>query len=339
MHSLTRSSLSFKGAKTKVGINPSGEVYNLAVPTLPIKPNALKPGDTIAIVTPASSIDEDRLTRGCALIEARGYKTKLMPHVYDQHYYLGGTDENRAADLMAAFRDPECAGVMCSRGGYGCARLLPHLDLDEMAQSGKFFAGFSDITTLHLALNRRGLVTFHTPMPITLSYDRAPWVHESFFELLVGNAARPADAKRGDKLVGGVGEGVVTGGCLCLLCDSIGTADALDTRGKILLIEDVDENPHRIDAMLTHLLHLGMLQTCAGIVIGEMTNTDEKSDPTMGGRPWLDIVTDRIAPLGVPTVVNYPFGHMKTMLSLPLGIRARLDADAGVLEYLESPCE
>lgn len=303
-----------------------------------LKPNALKPGDTIAIVSPASLMDEDRLTRGCALLEAQGYRIRLMPHVYDHWFYMAGRDQDRAADLMAAFADPEVQAVMCSRGGYGCARLFPYLDLDAMARSAKLFAGFSDITTLHLALNRRGLVTFHTPMPITISYEREPWVLESLFRLLRGDAAAPVGAKRAETLVPGVAEGVVTGGCLCLLCDSIGTLDALETEGKILVIEDVDENPHRVDAMFTHLLNTGLLQKCAGIAIGEMTNTDEKADPTMGGRPWLDIVEDRVKPLGIPAVTGFPFGHMKTMLSLPLNIRARLDADAGTLEYLESPC-
>ncbi|MBL8087416.1 MAG: LD-carboxypeptidase [Chthonomonas sp.] len=303
-----------------------------------IKPRALKPGDTIAVCSPASAIDEDRLTRGCALIESHGYKTKLSKNIYDSNGYLAGDDQVRAADLMAAFEDPEVSAVMCSRGGYGCARLFPYIDLDKMAASGKMFMGFSDITTLHLALNRRGLVTFHTPMPITLSYDRAPWVHESFFNLLKGDATTPTDAKRAEVLVPGVAEGEVTGGCLCLLCDSIGTPDPLTTQGKILVIEDVDEYPHRIDAMFTHLLNTGILQSCAGIVIGEMTNTNDRYDPTMGGLPWETIIADRVKPLGIPTMTKFPFGHMKTMLSVPLGVRARMDTEAGTLTFLENPC-
>lgn len=303
-----------------------------------IKPRALRPGDTIGIVSPASGIDEERLTKGLDLIRARGFKTKLYPHVLDQHYYLAGKDEDRAKDLMDAMLDPETQAVACARGGYGCARLFPHLDLDKMAASGKMLMGFSDITTLHLALNQRGLVTFHTPMPLTLAYDREPWVYESFFSLIQGDASLPQGAKKAETLVPGTAEGEVTGGCLCLLCDSIGTPNSLETQGKILVIEDVDENPHRIDAMFTHLLNAGLLQACAGICIGEMTNTDSKEDPTMGGMPWREIVADRVQSLGIPTVINFPFGHMKTMLSLPLGIRARLDADAGTLTYLESPC-
>jgi len=303
-----------------------------------IKPRALRPGDTLAIVSPASAIDEDRLTRGCQLIESRGYRTKRFPHALDAEAYLAGTDRDRASDLMADFDHPECAAVMCSRGGYGCARLLSYLDLDRMAASGKMFLGFSDITTLHLALNKRGLVTMHTPMPITLSYERQPWVHQSFFNLLAGDATDLEQTPSAETCVPGIAEGVVTGGCLCLLCDSIGTQPGLETEGKILVIEDVDENPHRVNAMFTHLLNAGLLQRCAGIAVGEMTNTDDKCDPTMGGKAWREIVGERLQKAGVPSVMNYPFGHMKTMRSLPLGIRARLDANLGRLSFLESPC-
>jgi muramoyltetrapeptide carboxypeptidase len=272
-----------------------------------------------------------------ALTDA-GFHFKIAPNALKSHHHLAGTDEERAHDLMAAFSDPETQAVYCSRGGYGCARLMPYLDLDAMAASGKMFIGFSDITTLHLALNRRGLVTFHAPMALSFSIERAQWVHESFLNMITGDPSRPPSAPKGQTLVPGLAEGEVTGGCLCLLTDSLGTPDALDTEGKIVLIEDVDEAPHRIDAMLTHLLNAGQLQKAAGLVFGEMTRTDEKVDAGIGGPPWVEIVKDRILPLGIPAIVNYPFGHMSNMLSLALGIRARMDSQAGTLEYLESPC-
>jgi muramoyltetrapeptide carboxypeptidase len=139
-------------------------------------------------------------------------------------------------------------------------------------------------------------------------------------------------------VVGGTAEGMVTGGCLCLLADSIGTPNSLDCDSRIVLIEDVDENPHRIDAMLTHLLNAGIIQRAAGIVIGEMTRTDERCDEGIGARPWREIVRDRLGNLGIPLVTDLHFGHGPQMLSLPLGIRARLDANAGRLSYLESLC-
>jgi muramoyltetrapeptide carboxypeptidase len=302
------------------------------------KPRALKPGDLIRLVSPASPLDAEKLEFATELLESQRYRVDVAEHALERDFYLAGTDRARAGDLQKAFDDPDVAAVYCSRGGYGCARLMPYLDLDVIAASGKMFLGFSDITTLHLALNRRGLPTVHAPMALTLTTPREDWVIASFLSCLKGENPIPAEAPRGETVVGGSAEGEVTGGCLCLLADSIGTPDALDAGGKILLIEDVDENPHRIDAMLTHFLLAGVVQDCAGFVVGEMTRSDEKMDESIGGKPWKEIVRERLEPLGRPMIFGYPFGHMKQMLSLPLGIRARLDADAGRLTYLESLC-
>lgn len=301
-----------------------------------VKPKALKPGSHVRIVTPASPLTMEKIADGIKFLENEGYTVSLSEHVFDQAFYLAGSDENRAEDFMAAVRDPEVDCIMCSRGGYGCARLMPYLNLEEIVDSGKQVCGFSDVTTLHLALNKRGLVTLHTPMMITLSVERVDWVYKSMSNILKGEDPFPAEHTPAETLVHGTAEGVITGGCLCLLTDSFKTDYELDCRGKIVVIEDVDENPHRVDAMLTNLLNNGQLQQAAGIVVGEMTGTDEMADEKIGTWPWREIVTDRIKPLGIPSVINYPFGHMKTMLSLPMGVAAKLDADAGRLELLES---
>lgn len=302
------------------------------------KPRALTPGDLIRIVSPASPVAPEKMQAGVDFLVQEGYRVDFGAHALESDTYLAGDDAARAADLTQAFHDPEVSAVLCSRGGYGCARLFPHLDLDALAATGKMFIGFSDITTLHLALNRRGLPTVHGPMPLTLSTPRSAWVYESLRRVLKGDMRIPVEAPIAETVVPGMGEGEVVGGCLCLLCDSIGTPNALDTEGRILLIEDVDEAPHRVDAMLTHLLNAGIIQKAAGIAIGEMTRTDERTDVGIGGRSWRDIVRDRLAGLGIPMVFDLPFGHMKDMLSLPLGIRACLDATAGTLEYVEPLC-
>lgn len=295
---------------------------------------ALQPGDTVALVSPASPLDEDKLSAATRILKDEGYRVRVFPHALDREDYLAGSDADRATDLMASFDDPEIAAVLCTRGGYGCARLFPYLDLDRMAASGKPIIGFSDVTTLHLALLRRGVATIHAPMAVTLHYDREPWVYESFRRVLRGDLATPSDAPRARTLVPGSAEGETTGGCLCLLTDSVGTPEALETEGRILLIEDVDEAPHRVDAMLTHLRNAGLLQRCAGLVIGEMTRTDEKIDASIGGRSWREIVHDRVGDLGIPAVIDFPFGHApRGMLTVPFGIRARLDADAGTLTF------
>lgn len=302
------------------------------------KPRALRSGDTVRMVSPASPVTPDKLQAATDLLSAAGYRVEMAPHALDREGYLAGTDLDRAADLQDAFDDPAVGAVYCTRGGYGSARLLPLLDLDRMAAVSKLFLGFSDVTTIHLALNRRGLPTVHAPMGLTLNTPREQWVLDSLLACMAGEDPITAGAPKGSCIVSGSAEGVVTGGCLCLLTDSLGTAEELDARGKIVLIEDVDENPHRIDAMLTHLLLAGTLDDCAGIVVGEMTRTDERQDESIGSRPWLEIVAERLGPLGRPMIAGFPFGHMKQMLSLPLGIRARLDADPGTLTYLESLC-
>jgi muramoyltetrapeptide carboxypeptidase len=303
-----------------------------------LKPRALRQGDLIEIVSPASPIEVAQVDNVTKLLLAEGYRVRLGEHALDRDWFLAGRDEDRAADLQEAFADPEVSAVYCSRGGYGCARLFPYLDLDMIASSGKMFLGFSDITTLHLALNNRGMPTVHAPMALTLSKPREHWVMQSFLRILRGELMIPADAPTGTAIVPGRAAGEVTGGCLCLLTDSIGTPDELDAVGKIVLIEDVDEAPHRIDAMFTHLLNAGILQDAAGIIVGEMTRTDDKTDDGIGYKPWQDIVVERLQPLGIPTIMGFPFGHMPNMLSLPLGIRAELNAEEGTLTYTEELC-
>lgn len=299
------------------------------------KPAALKPGDRIEIVSPSSAITFEKMSRGIELLKTWGYEVTLAPHALDHKDYLAGSDEHRAADLQAAFDNPDVSAVFCSRGGYGCARLFPYLDLDRMAASNKPFFGFSDITTLHLALNKRGLMTYHAPMLLTLSREREPWVETSLRDALAGSDPLHPDSKAGKSIVPGSARGRLTGGCLCLITDSIGTPYAIETEGRIVLIEDVDENPHRVDAMLTQMLNTGHAQAAAGFVIGEMTGTDDRQDASIGKRPWREIVADRLAPLGKPMIVEYPFGHNSAMLTLPMGAMVKLDADAGRLSLLE----
>jgi muramoyltetrapeptide carboxypeptidase len=299
-------------------------------------PKRLQPGDLIAVCSPTSPIEPESLQRALALLQSRGYRIRLMPHVYDRAHHLAGSDEHRAADLMEAWFDPDVAAIYCSRGGYGCARLLPLLDLDRMAAEPKMLIGFSDITTLHLALNRRGLATVHGPMGITLSVDRPDWVVESLFTTIESERwVLPSAAPRATTVVPGVAEGVLLGGCLILVCDTLGTPEAPDWQGALLLLEDVDEPPHRVDAMLTHLRNAGVLNEVTGVVVGEMTRTDERIDKGIGGLPWRDIVRERLGDLAKPVVMDFPFGHAPAMATLPLGVRARLDAVAGTLSTLE----
>lgn len=299
-----------------------------------VTPRPLKPGDEIRVVSPSSPIKSEKVLEAQKLLESQGFRVTYGAHTFNENHYLAGTDEERASDLMAAFSDQNVSAIYCSRGGYGCARLFPFLDLDFMAKSGKMFLGFSDITTLHIALNARGLVTYHAPMMLTLSVPREPWVIDSFLATLKGESPIPEGSPTGTCVVPGIASGEVTGGCLCLLTDSLGTENQLNCENKLLFIEDVDENPHRIDAMLTHLINSGQLKNVKGIIVGEMTGTDDRVDPTIGGLGWREIVKDRLGGLGKPLIIDFPFGHRKAgMLTLPLGLKATLDAESGSVSY------
>lgn len=276
---------------------------------------------TLGIVAPASAIDDADLDRGIEALHEMGFQTRLLPHVLERNGHLAGTDAERAADLHEAFADPAIDAVLCARGGYGVSRILRYLDLDGIAEIGKPFLGYSDVTVLHTALNRRGLVTYHAPMVVSFAQSRPDWVRESFIAALKGEDPIPPDAPGGEIVIPGSATGPVGGGCLSLLADSLGTHEAFDGADQIVLLEDIGENTHRIDALLTHLLNAGALQNAKAFVVGEMTDTPD----------WQPIVEERLAPLGKPLIVRYPFGHIDAMLTLPLGRTATLEE--GRLRY------
>ena len=303
------------------------------------KPRPLQAGDTVALVSPASPLSPNVCEFMLSLLEAEGLRVRIYPHTFTRSDYLAGSDQDRASDLMTAFTD-DADAIICSRGGYGCSRLVPYLDRDVMASSGKLLYGFSDITVLHAMLSNRGVPSVHSPMALTLNTPREEWVYQSFRASLYGHDPIQVEAPPSTCVVPGEAEGIVVGGCLILLADLIGTRDQLNMDDKIVVIEGVDDPPHRVDAMLTHLINSGSLQRAKGIVVGEMTRSDlpERADQGIGARPWREIVIERLAPLGIPLVIDYPFGHAKNMLTLHLGVRAHLHAESGKLTYLESPC-
>ncbi len=298
------------------------------------KPHPIPTGGTIRFVSPANHVELKDISDATSTFESAGYKVQFGKHVFDRYQTYAGCDEHRASDIMEAFLDPEVDAVVCSRGGYGSARLIPYLDLEQIAASGKPFFGFSDVTSLHLAINRRGLATYYSPMGGSLGPSRPPCVRESLLRAFAGQDPLAVRCRPGDCVVPGKAIGISSGGCLTLVVDSLGTPDAVITEGRILFLEDVSEKPHRVDASLTHLLLAGKLQECAGIVIGEMTETNSLRDIEKGSPTWEEIVRERISPLGIPTIVNFPFGHIEDLLTIPLGVELELDADQGTIRMV-----
>jgi muramoyltetrapeptide carboxypeptidase len=312
-----------------------------------VKPGALKPGDTIGVIAPASRPTQPSTVRmGIRQLERLGFRVKTGAHLMDRYGYLAGRDADRLADLHALFADPEVHGIVCVRGGYGCARLLRDLDFDLIRQNPKVFVGYSDITTLHIAFYQKtGLVTFWGPMVASEmgkgfnAYNREGLLRAITRAEPVGDILHPPDAAPVQTLAPGAATGPLIGGTLSLLTATLGTPFEVGLDGAILFFEDVGEEPHRIDRMLTQLLLSGKLDRVAGIVIGECAGCE--SPPHTPAFPYgnfhiEEIFEDLLVPLGVPILYGVCIGHGTYKATLPIGVQATLDAEHGVLRIDEA---
>lgn len=308
-----------------------------------IKPKRLRPGDTIGIIAPASPGDPQLAAAGAGWLEEHGFTVRTGLTVDKEWGYLSGTDAERAADINAMFASADIDGIVCLRGGYGTMRLLDLLDYDTIRAHPKVFVGYSDITALHLSIGQRtGLVTFHGPM---VSSDMGKGLSEhtwNYFSRAVaapeplGPVVNPPDLPAPAFLVPGKAEGFLTGGNLSLIASTLGTPYEIETRGRILCLEEVGEVPYRIDRMLTQLLLSGKLQEAEGIVVAECAGcdpapTDESSDFTVE-----EVLRDRLGSLHKPVLYRVHFGHTAEKATLPLGVTALLDFQKGGLFITET---
>ncbi len=310
-----------------------------------IKPARLKEGDTIGIVSPSSGIwKRSDMLRSIEEIESWGFKIKIGENAYNSRNYLAGNDRDRANDLMEFFSDGEVDAIFCSQGGYGASRVLRYLNFEIIRSNPKIFLGYSDITSLHLAINKFcGLVTFHGPCALSAgSEDMTPYRFDYMMKALkgdkpVGKITIGAQNKYLLKINGGKAEAPVIGGNLTLICSTLGTPYEIETEGRILFIEELDTEPWIIDHMLTHLLNSGKLQQAAGIVVGECMNCEPlKHNPGFPNQCSLeDIIYDLLQPLGLPMLYGLPLGHTKDLATIPLGVAALVDADNGIFEITE----
>jgi muramoyltetrapeptide carboxypeptidase len=308
-------------------------------------PPVLKPGHRVALVAPAGPLlERDDLARGEELCRALGLEAVLGANAGRRYGYLAGTDEERLADLNAALADPGIDAVWCLRGGYGITRILDRVNFGALRRRPKAVIGFSDVTALLHALHREaGVITFHGPMaraPLT------PFSRYHFDRVLtavnpagrLGRVAPPADVlvPRQGRIVGlvpGTAEGLLFGGNLTLLQCLIGTRYFPDLDGAILFLEDVDEDLYAIDRMLAHLRMTGALAKLAGVMVGQFTEMKRGTED--GALGFDEVLATHLAPLGIPVAYGLPIGHVDDQWTLPIGIRARLDAGAGEVELLE----
>lgn len=295
-----------------------------------VKPKPLFPGARVALVAPSSAVPEEKLQPGLDLVKSLGMEPVPYPSCYDVNRdgYFAASDAQRAADISAAFADKTIDGVWCIRGGYGAHRLVPLLDLDIIRGNPKWFGGYSDITALHTAFNQLcDLETYHCTMPSTEPHPNEytmGYLKKALFGGLSGTLSNPEDQPL-RTLVPGSAEGVLCGGNLSLLADSIGTPWEIDCKGKILFLEDIGEKTYRVDGMLTQLRNAGKFTDCAGILLGAWTDCPPEHPER--SLTLTEIFHQLIVPAGKPTVMDLACGHCSTTMALPLGRLCRLNAD------------
>jgi muramoyltetrapeptide carboxypeptidase len=281
------------------------------------------------VVGPGSPVDPQALEKGVERLSGWGYQVELGRSAKTRRGDLTGSDRERAEDLTAAFEDPGIAAVWCARGGWGAARLLDRLDLPRLAASRRPLIGFSDVTALLLALWRHGGAGWHAPLVADLARP------ERFVEAdLRWMLARPEEAREfrpgvRRQWIGGRCRGPLVGGCLSVLTALCGTPHQPDLRGALLFLEEVGEAPYRVDRMLWQLSEAGALDGVAGLLIGQFTGCR----PARGrpSRSLKAVLWEHAERLACPTLGGLPFGHGRKARSVPYGVEAELDADAGVL--------
>jgi muramoyltetrapeptide carboxypeptidase len=328
----------------------------------PIFPQALAPGDTVEIIAPAKYLNEERVLVAKKRLEAMGFKVRLPEKLFRKKGFLGGSDDERAAELMAAFADPEVKAVMPGTGGYGTTRIVDKLDYDVIRRNPKILIGFSDITGLHTAINQKtGLVTFHSPLPAAGSDDMTPFAAKWYWRAILakdypanglpagytifthtGQDASADKAKLFEgvpkpvTMRGGKAHGRLIGGNLSVAHALMGTPYEIQTAGKILFLEDVGEAPYRVDRMLSTLRLAGKFDHVAGVILGQFSARNEEpkwdDDESMD-----DVLKDYFGKLNVPVLSHFPIGHVRFNATLPVGAMAEIDADAQTLRVLENP--
>ena len=315
----------------------------------PVKPPALPESAKIAVVAPASPPQtRSEIEQATEYFEGRGHEVVLGPNARKVHGYLAGTDEERAADLQWALSEPGIDMVHTLCGGYGVARLHDLIDWNAIGEP-RIVCGFSDITALHLALaEHAGWVTFYGPNFLRftrrkdeLTKETEDWFHRAFRPEPLGRVFDDPDDPYVLTVGEGTAEGPLVGGCLTLLCSSIGTSYEVKTEGSVLMIEDLNTEEYLIDTGINHLIRAGKLDGVAGLVFGTNVNLQAQTLPE-GPESRLSIeemLDELIAPLGIPAIANLPVGHGKHMATMPLGVEVRLDGAGKSLEVLEPAVE
>ena len=301
------------------------------------RPRPLEKGDKVAIIAPASCAKEKELRNAEKSLAFIGLEPVFYPSCTAQHGYLAGSDEQRLKDIHDAFADKSIKAVFCLRGGYGCGRLLKSIDFDLIADNPKLFLGYSDISVIHIAINQIcGMMTLHGTMP-SVNWERRDdatidALKRCLFGFPEGQVFNPPEEELGS-LVPGQAEGRIIGGNLSLVVSTLGSPYEIDTKGKILYLEDIEEKPYAIDRMLTALSLSGKFEDAAGIILGPFIDCEETEDTS--ALTIQQVFEEVIAPYNKPTITNFRCGHTYPQITFPMGAITKINADECTIEFIE----
>ena len=315
-----------------------------------IKPRALHEGNRVAIIAPSSATDLKTVENAEKRIKAMGLNPIMYPTCYTRHGHLSATDEERARDINNAFSDKDISGIICLKGGYGTPRILNMLDYNMIKLNPKVFVGFSDITGLHIAFNKIcRMVTYHGPMAASgfakvenNNVEFEEYTYDSlkkniFTNEPIGLFNNPQNEEL-YSLVGGKAEGELIGGNLSLLVSTLGSPFEIDTNGKILFIEEVDEPVYKIDRMLTSLALAGKFSDCEGIILGTWTNCEREKKGYENGYdlPLEEVFNNTLVKYNKPIITNFRAGHNYPQPTMAFGTFVEIDADKKEIIFTES---
>ncbi len=307
-----------------------------------IKPKKLKKGDLIGIISPASSPDSLSLIEsGIKYIESLGYRTIIGMNVGKSRGYLAGTDEDRIEDIHSMFSNKKVKAIICLRGGYGAVRLLDKINYKLIKSNPKIFVGFSEITSLQMAfLKKAGLITFAGPMVVpNFSKDVSSFTEESFWRIITSTkkAGKLKQFEMGglNKINQGKTSGRIVGGNLAVFSSLLGTKYFPDIKNKILIIEDIDEPPYKIDRMMNQLKLNGIFDKINGVILGQFIDCIE-NDKRKKTLSLEEILNDYLKGTKLPSVYNFPHGHIKDFITVPFGININLNVSKSFIEFTES---
>lgn len=287
------------------------------------RPNNLKKGDLIYIVSPAKSIDPESIYFAIKLVESWGFTAECAEHTLGKHNYFSGNDFDRISDFQLAIDHKDAKAILCARGGYGCVRIVDELNWSNFEQSPKWLIGFSDITVLHHRAQRLSIMSMHATMPLNFQMNSKEAL-ETFRSALTGESFS-IEAPLSSMNNTGIARGPLVGGNLSIIYSLLGTTDAYDFRGSILFIEDLSEQLYHIDRMLFALQKAGVFDEIKALVIGGMTDLQDTT-PSFG-MTYEDAILEKVKDNNVPICFNFPTGHIEDNRAMIIGAMVELEVN------------